>query len=302
MGCPKSPKSGWSGSFQGMSRENGSTFWDKAEGLVRQALDEFIEFASNGGRYQRKLFVEDAKQGLGFVDVCRGSYDVVLMNPPFGPYQKSLEQYLKLAYTISKLDLYSMFVDRWSSRCEEDGYLGAISNRTFLTLSSYERFRKQILENGRTLSVVADLGSNVLDSAMVETCAFVVHNAMLPNVSTCFIPAHHNIQNKESALHSAESFVFRKTSQFDALPTSPYAYWVSDKIVEIYRESSSLEEAILEARAGLQTSDDFRFCRLWWEVPIGDWGWVPFLRKEESILRSGMTYISSLTGRTMDVN
>ena len=258
-----------------------TTFWDKAEGLVRQSLNEFIEFASNGGRYQRKLFVEDAKQGLGFIDVCRGSYDVVLMNPPFGPYQKSLEQYLKLAYTISKLDLYSMFVDRWSSRCEEDGYLGAISNRTFLTLSSYERFRKQILENGRTLSVVADLGSNVLDSAMVETCAFVVHNAMLPNVSTCFIPAHHNIQNKESALHSAESFVFRKTSQFDALPTSPYAYWVSDKIVEIYRESSSLEEAILEARAGLQTSDDFRFCRLWWEVPIGDWGWVPFAKGGE---------------------
>jgi len=31
-----------------------------------------------------KLFVQNAKQGLGFVDVCRGRYGVVPMNPPFG--------------------------------------------------------------------------------------------------------------------------------------------------------------------------------------------------------------------------
>ena len=49
----------------------GATFWDKAESLVRQALDELVSFASAGGRFQRRLFVEDAKQGLGFVDVCR---------------------------------------------------------------------------------------------------------------------------------------------------------------------------------------------------------------------------------------
>src|SRR5271166_3488111 len=35
--------------------------WDKAESLVRQALDELVSFASAGGRFQRRLFVEDAK-------------------------------------------------------------------------------------------------------------------------------------------------------------------------------------------------------------------------------------------------
>ena len=62
----------------------GLGFWDKAENLVPKALEEFVEFASKGGRHQRHLFVEDAEQGLGFVDVCRQRFDVALMNPPFG--------------------------------------------------------------------------------------------------------------------------------------------------------------------------------------------------------------------------
>src|SRR5262249_20994120 len=70
------------------------TFWHRAEGLVRKALDEFVEFTSDGRRYQRQLFVEDSKLGLGLIDLCRQRYDVVLMNPPFGDASRPSKDYI----------------------------------------------------------------------------------------------------------------------------------------------------------------------------------------------------------------
>ena len=49
-------------------------------GWCRKSLDEFVDYASNGERIGRALFVEDAKHGLGFVDVCRQKYDVVFFD------------------------------------------------------------------------------------------------------------------------------------------------------------------------------------------------------------------------------
>ena len=41
--------------------------------------------ATNGKGLQRQFFADDAARGFAFIDVCRKRYDVVLMNPPFGP-------------------------------------------------------------------------------------------------------------------------------------------------------------------------------------------------------------------------
>jgi hypothetical protein len=66
----------------------GVSFWEPAESLVMAALHDFSTFAGNGGKLQRRLFVEDAVQGFAFVDLCRKRFDVALMNPPFGEASK----------------------------------------------------------------------------------------------------------------------------------------------------------------------------------------------------------------------
>ena len=98
--------------------------WDKAESLVRQALDELVSFASAGGWFQRRLFVEDAKQGLGFVDVCRQRFHVVLMNPPFGESSKPARGLLEKQYPRTKNDLYAAFVEMGLRRLHLGGLLG----------------------------------------------------------------------------------------------------------------------------------------------------------------------------------
>jgi len=113
------------------------TFWDRAEHLVLKALDEFVAFASNGGRFQRQLFVEDAKQGLGFVDVCRQEFDVVLMNPPFGVFPTGYKQPARIAHPNSYNDLLCAFTEHWYSKLTKavrknnfSNGAGAITDRT----------------------------------------------------------------------------------------------------------------------------------------------------------------------------
>lgn len=67
---------------------------------------------------------------------------------------------------------------------------------------------------------------------------------------------------------------------FDAVPGSPFAYWVSDKVRGAFNRFPPLEGEGRAARQGLATADDFRFVRGWWEV---EWEasvleWVPFAK------------------------
>jgi hypothetical protein len=56
-------------------------------------------------------------------------------------------------------------------------------------------------------------------------------------------------------------------NDFGGLAETPFAYWVPDKVRQILTKLPSLEPTHAEVRVGAQTSDDFRFLRLWFEVP-----------------------------------
>lgn len=62
---------------------------------------------------------------------------------------------------------------------------------------------------------------------------------------------------------------------FAEVPGSPFAYWVSDRVRRLFIDQPPFESGGRIARAGLQTSDDFRFARAWWEVRsnklLGHW-------------------------------
>ena len=55
-------------------------------------------------------------------------------------------------------------------------------------------------------------------------------------------------------------------NEFAAVPGAPFAYWVSDRIRLTFMCLARLEGENRTAKVGLQTGDDFRFIRIWWEV------------------------------------
>jgi hypothetical protein len=146
-------------------------FWSKAEKLVFQALADYLA-ASGAGAARRRLFAEDAAQGFALADLVAQRFDVVLMNPPFGAGSLVAKKDFEMAYPKTKNDVYAAFVERGIDLLHPRGRLGAITSRTGFFLSSFQKWREDILLPKAPPVVVADLGIGVLDDAMVETAAY----------------------------------------------------------------------------------------------------------------------------------
>ena len=149
-------------------------FWDKVEDLVLEALRAYAERAEGGLGYRRRLFADDAAAGFAFIALCRQRYDVLLMNPPFGAASKGWKAAFEQSYPRTKNDLYAAFVERGLNLLHAGGMLGAITSRTGFFLTSFQKWREEIIFSMARPTVVADLGYGVLDTAMVETAAYVL--------------------------------------------------------------------------------------------------------------------------------
>ena len=149
-------------------------FWAEAETRVVEALMAYAERAMLEQQVSRRLFADDALQGMAFIDLLRRPFDVVLMNPPFGAPSVGSKTYIQKAYPRTKNDLYAAFVERGLELLRPGGYLGAITSRTGFFLTSFRKWREEVLLQESRLIAVADLGYGVLDTAMVETAAYVV--------------------------------------------------------------------------------------------------------------------------------
>lgn len=151
-----------------------STFWENIESQVLVQLQTFVTRSGNSQMIARKLFAEDAEQGFALIDVLRQEFDLVWMNPPFGKASKGAKEYIDKQYPMTKNDLYAAFVERGLDLLKPTGLLGAITSRTGFFLGSFQKWREEILIQRSQIIAVADLGFGVLDTAMVETAAYIL--------------------------------------------------------------------------------------------------------------------------------
>ncbi|QVL47240.1 MAG: SAM-dependent methyltransferase [Thiocapsa sp.] len=153
---------------------NDEQFWQAAEQRIYDALKAYAEQAENGSGFRRRLFADDAAQGFAFIDLCRKSYDVTVMNPPFGAASTRSRDYIAKAYPRSKNDLLAACVERGVHWLCPGGLLGAITSRTAFFLTSYRQWRQGVVLGEAKPVVMADLGYGVMDAAMVEAAAYVL--------------------------------------------------------------------------------------------------------------------------------
>lgn len=148
-------------------------FFESLEQRIYDALARYAEEAEGGG-YQRRLFAEDAAKGFALIDLCNQHYDVVVMNPPFGEFSKGYKAEARSAYPNSYNDILAAFVDRAGQLLHPGGRIGAITSRTCFFLSSYTKWREQVVLGMLKPELLVDLGHGVMDAAMVEAAAYVL--------------------------------------------------------------------------------------------------------------------------------
>lgn len=142
---------------------------------VLAALHDLATAGEGTDGYRRRLFEEDAAQGLALVDLLRQRYDVVVMNPPFGDPSVGSKTYIEGAYTDTKNDVLQAFVERAGELLVPGGYLGAITSRAPFFLSGAQAWRERVVLRLFRPQLLADFGMGVLD-AMVETAAYVLRS------------------------------------------------------------------------------------------------------------------------------
>ena len=74
-----------------------------------------------------------------------------------------------------------------------------------------------------------------------------------------------NSDEKEKGFFEEKNRFTANQENFFKIPGSPIAYWVSDRVREIFEKSEKLGE-IAEPRQGMATGDNDRFLRLWYEL------------------------------------
>jgi hypothetical protein len=253
------------------------SFWDEIEERIYASLKSYAEQTTSGGGFQRRLFAEDAARGFAFIDICRKRYEVVLMNPPFGDWPNNFKQLAKAIYPNSYCDILASFVERGGCLLNDGGKLGAITSRTCFFLSSFEMWRKHVVLFLLKPEVIVDLGLGVMDSAMVESAAYVLAKSRESSTEapfSCFRllnipePARSllDMLNGRLSGKALKNTYEVYPNNLSAIPGVPFSYWVTKSLRNIFSSLPSFEPTAGVVRVGVQTSCDQRFVRAWWEV------------------------------------
>lgn len=248
-------------------------FWEQAEDRILDALKDYAERAENGYGMRRRLFAEDAARGFAFIDLFRKSYDVVLMNPPFGEPSESTKSYLDSTYEVLSGNVLCPFIDSQIQRISNRGFLGAVIDRTILIKNSYEVFRtKVLLESGRLQSTV-DLGWGVLD-ANVEVSVLICGNKLdNPLVYGGNLSSVADKENELQMRCHSSSFIYRYRGLFLKMPFAAINFDVPNFFFNLLNTAKSLSETLGPFYNGHTIKSDV-FKRLFWEVSASQQGVV----------------------------
>ncbi|WP_317455333.1 BREX-1 system adenine-specific DNA-methyltransferase PglX [Acinetobacter johnsonii] len=205
-------------------------------------------------------------------------YDAVIANPPYmggKGMNTALKDFAKKKFPDSKSDLFAMFIERGFAWCKDSGFNSMVTMQSWMFLSSYEGMREKFLQD-RTIQTMAHLGARAfpeISGEVVQTTAFVMQGKHLNGFKPVFFRLVNTDQDQKEIELKAGLNRFDSTIQddFKKIPGSPVAYWVSEKVRNIFFSENSLGN-ILEAKQGLGTGQDSRFFRLYWEINFSKLG------------------------------
>jgi len=241
------------------------------DGMLR-----ILESKNVSGQLFISMTHQKVLQALRQADYLSPKYHVVIANPPYmgAPGMNGrLGAWARDNYTTSKADLFAMFIDRCANLALDNGSFAMITMQSWMFLSSFEALRETII-NRDTIRTMAHLGARAFDSiggAVVQTTAFVVDKARRQDYKGTYIRLVDGTSEyeKEKALREARNNRFTaSTTDFRKIPGSPIAYWVSDKIRDLFLNEETFESSFA-IRAGMCTGKNEVFILSWPEVAFG---------------------------------
>ena len=245
------------------------------------ALFREIARRIEAGERPQVLGGADSEEWLRAADMCEiledGRYTTLIANPPYLSMKKagdSLKEYAKSQYARSYQDLATMFMERSLSLVARDGVCGILSLNSWMMTVTFKKFRSLILSAAQIL-YVAHLGRGIAGIALDFATTVYVVGSNESNYSIRFMRASETAQSPSDKMRTerlrravqadqmGKDCYLLSRSRIYKMPNSAFLGDLSDKLIEAFKHPLG---EIAEGKVGLQTGDNERFLRQWFEV------------------------------------
>jgi hypothetical protein len=243
---------------------------------LHTAVSTFSQNSDNG------FLKSKSNDAITFLEILTQKYDVAVANPPYtdsGDFGSELKSFIETNYKKPlncSTNLYSTFAKRCTEIINNGGKVALVHPPTFMYIKSFEGLREYIL-NDFHIDLFVDWGylgmfnpKARVDSAMYvlekkssekRNSIFIKLNDIYEGIrKDAFFEAYDHLMNK-----SENPFIYSiDQAKLKIIKSWPFIYWISDAFREKFGEG--MIEKVADIRAGIQTSNNNRFLRFWWEV------------------------------------
>ncbi|MGG3957046.1 BREX-1 system adenine-specific DNA-methyltransferase PglX [Bhargavaea massiliensis] len=261
--------------LEGFEKEQEELVLTKSERELLQYLEQIYIQAIRANDINNLLFANEAKKSIHLLNILFQKYDIVVTNPPYmgkSNMNDILKNYVNNHYSIANQDLYSIFILRVFDFVKDNGFIGMITQESFMFIKSYISLREFILENSFIFKF-AHLGTRAFDDISgerVSTAMFVLqkNRGIRKNSNSLFIKLDHysNSEEKRANLNNQKEHFFIQQNFFRKFEGSPFLYYIPNEIREILETNPSFLEIFGEAKTGINTGNNDYFVKFWWEV------------------------------------
>lgn len=206
-------------------------------------------------------------------EIMERKYWVVSTNPPYATISNlcnNINQFVKENYPDSKIDLFAVFIEHCKQMMVTNGYQAMITMHSWMFLTSFEKLRNKFSKI--YLVNMVHLGARAFEEIggeKVQTTSFVIQNTQIDNCTGIYCDmTSANSQNSKEKLYLSKQFRYvAKQSDFEKIPGTPMAYWVSSIAISNYKTVKLLKHSAV-TKQGFKTGNNDLFLRLWYEVPF----------------------------------
>ena len=221
-------------------------------------------------------------------------YDVVATNPPYlgsSRFSSALDAYVKKNYPEEKADLSMvMFKKALSGLCKQNGFTAFITTSSWMFLSSFEKVRK-FIQVFATIDSLVDFGTELFDGKVGHNpiVAWVTRKAQIKYKLTAVRLVDYcysRRDEKEPEFFDQRNRYVAEQANFSKIPGSPIAYWLPLSVFDLYTNNNTME-GIAHPKVGMQTSNNDKYLRLWFEINYSEFRGSSFGLKWIKYLKGG---------------
>ncbi|EBH9217800.1 BREX-1 system adenine-specific DNA-methyltransferase PglX, partial [Salmonella enterica subsp. enterica serovar Ohio] len=211
------------------------------EAELKAFLDALYRLEQEGDFQQKtaaKAFIPYIQQAW----ILAQRYDAVVANPPYmgsSYHIPSIKSYIKENFKNNDKDLFSAFIINNLELSKTGANLGFMTPFVWMFLSSYETLRSRLIGKENITSLI-QLEYSGFDGATVPICTFTLQKGKVKDFISSYIRLadFRGAQNQgPKALeaiqdHNCGWFYNAKSDDFQKIPGTPIAYWVSNHFIE----------------------------------------------------------------------